>query len=83
MFFEILGEIEDIETFAIGKSIRELRRLRKTYGKGRWRKRKGFANVRLPNDTIQKAEIHWYEASGIGRKEFKIKRFVDNHADEN
>lgn len=77
MFFEICGELADVETFAIGKSIRELPRLSKLYGKGRWRKRKGFADVRLPNGIIRKVELHWYEASGIGRKEFKIKRFVD------
>ena len=77
MFFEIRGELTDVETFAIGTSIRELPRLRKLYGKGRWRKRKGLAAVRLPNGNIRKAEIHWYEASGIGKKEFKIKRFVD------
>lgn len=77
MFFDIAGPIIEVETFARGLSIRELPRLRKLYGKGRWRKRKGFADVRLPNDTIRRAEIHWYEASGIGKKEFKIKRFVD------
>ena len=77
MFFEIRGELTNVETFAIGKSIRELPRLRKLYGKGRWRKRKGLAVVRLPNGTIRKVELHWYEASGIGKKEFKIKRFVD------
>ena len=77
MFFDILGAIVEMETFATGQSIRELPRLRKLYGKGRWRKRKGFADVRLPNGTIRKAELHWYEASGIGKKEFKIKRFVD------
>jgi hypothetical protein len=77
VFFEICGDLGDIETFAIGTSIRELARLRKIYGKGRWRKRKGFADVRLPNGTIRKAELHWYEAAGIGKKEFKIKRFVD------
>ena len=77
MFFEIRGELSGVETFAIGNSIRELPRLRKLYGKGRWRKRKGFAAVTLPNGTIRKAELHWYEASGIGRKEFKIKRFVE------
>lgn len=75
--FDILGEIEDIETFATGRSIRELPRLQKFYGKGRWRKRKGFAHVRLASGAIRKAEIHWYEASGIGKKEFKIKRFAD------
>jgi hypothetical protein len=66
-----------VETFAIGKSIRELPRLQKIYGKGRWRKRKGFADVRLPNGTIRKVELHWYEASGVGKKELKIKRFLD------
>ena len=76
MFFEICGELTDVETFAIGKSIRELPRLLKIYGKGRWRKRKGFADVRLPNGTIRSAELHWYEATGIGKKEFKIKRFI-------
>ena len=77
MFFDILGAIEESETFATGSSIRELPRLRKLYGKGRWRKRKGFAIVRLSNGTIRRAEIHWYEGSGIGKKEFKVKRFVD------
>jgi hypothetical protein len=76
MFFEIIGRIDGAETFARGSSIRELPRLRKLYGQARWRKRKGFANVRLPNGTIRRAEIHWYEASGIGKKEFKIKRFL-------
>ena len=66
-----------METFAIGKAIRELPRLRKLYGKGRWRKRKGFADVKLPNGAIRKAELHWYEANGIGKREFKIKRFVE------
>ena len=78
MTFEIIGEIESIETFAVGRSIRELPRLQKIYGKGRWRKRKGFATVRLPSGVERPAEIHWYEATGIGRKEFKIKRFLEN-----
>ena len=77
VFFDVLGEIAGAATFAAGNSIRELRRLRKLYGPGRWRRRKGYANVRLPNGTIRSAEIHWYEASGIGKKELKIKRFVD------
>jgi hypothetical protein len=77
MFFDILGAILEIETFARGPSIHELPRLAKLYGKGRWRKRKGLAEVRLPNGTIRRAEIHWHEASGIGKKEFKIKRFLD------
>jgi hypothetical protein len=77
VFFIVLGEIVDIETFARGPSIRELPRLRKFYGKGSWRKRKGFASVRLPDGRIRRAELHWYEASGVGKKELKIKRFVD------
>ena len=77
MWFEIIGKITDIETIAIGNSIREIVRLRKIYGKGRWRKLKGFATLRLPRGEMCKAEIHWYEAHGIGKKEFKIKRIID------
>ena len=71
--FEILDEISNIETFATGAGIREIARLRRIYGRGRWRKRKGIAQIRLPDGSIRKAELHWYEASGIGRREFKIK----------
>jgi hypothetical protein len=74
--FEILGEISEIETFAIGARIREVARLRRIYGRGRWRKRKGIAHVRLTDGTICLAEVHWYEATGIGRKEFKIKHLL-------
>ena len=74
--FEILGEISDVETFATGSGIREIARLRRLYGRGRWRKRKGTARVRLPDGSIHVAEVHWYEASEIGRKEFKIKHLV-------
>ncbi len=77
MEFDIIGEITDIETFAVGSSIRELPRLRRIYGPGRWRKRKGNARIRLADGTVAEAEIHWYEAHGIGRKEMKIKRFLD------
>jgi hypothetical protein len=77
MEFEVVGEITHIETFAVRTSIRELPRLRRTYGPGRWRKRKGIAQVRLADGSVGKAEIHWYEAHGIGRKEMKIKRFLD------
>ena len=73
MFFEIFGELAGAETFAVGKAIRELPRLQKLYGKGRWQKR----NLKLANNTIRRAELHWYEASGIGKREFKIKRLVD------
>jgi hypothetical protein len=76
MQFEILSEISEIETFATGAGIREIARLRRVYGRGRWRKRKGVARVRLANGTVHLAEIHWYEATGIGRKEFKIKHLL-------
>jgi len=77
MPFEIIGEITRIETIAVGKSIRDLQRLRRLHGRGRWRKVKGVALVRLRSGTIRQAELHWYEAHGIGRKEIKRKRYVD------
>jgi len=73
MDFEIVGEITDAETFAIGLGVRDRKRLWKLYGKGRWRKRKGVAKVRLPSGRIRLAELHWYEAHGIGKREFKLK----------
>jgi len=76
MQFEILGEISGIENFAKGFAIHEVARLRRVYGRGRWRKRKGVARVLLPDGPVQLAEIHWYEAAGIGRKEFKIKHLL-------
>jgi hypothetical protein len=76
MWFEILGDISDVETFAVGSGIREIARLRRAYGRARWRKRKGLARVRLPDGSVRLAEVHWYEAAGIGRKEFKIKRLL-------
>jgi hypothetical protein len=77
MLYEIVGEITQIETIAVGTRIRELPRLRRLYGRGRWRKLKGGAVVRLGAGRIRKAELHWYEAHGIGRKEIKRKRYVD------
>lgn len=76
MNFEIVGEIAQIETIAAGKAIRDLPRLRRLYGKGRWRKLKGIAWVRLRSGRTREAELHWYEAHGIGRKEIKRKRYV-------
>ena len=73
MDFEILGEISAVETIAQGKGIRERSRLLKRYGLGRWRKRKGLADIRLSSGEICRAELHWYEATGIGRRELKIK----------
>ena len=73
MDFEILGSVRNVETIAAGRTIRQLRRLRRRYGQGRWRKRKGVATVRLHAGTVHTAEVHWYEAHGIGRWEPKIK----------
>ena len=77
MWFEILGRVSNVETIAIGHSIRELKRLIKIYGKSQWRKLKGVALVKFPNGEIIGAELHWYEAHGLGRKEFKIKKFLE------
>jgi hypothetical protein len=77
MFFQTVGEIHDVEIIAASAGIREIGRLRRKYGFGRWRKLKGVALVRLEDGSLRKAEIHWYEAHGIGRREFKIKRFLD------
>jgi hypothetical protein len=73
---QIIGDIEDIEVIAIGRGIRERDRLRKVYGPGRWRKLEGIAQVRLPDGSLCRAEVHWYEAHGIGQKEQKIKRIL-------
>ena len=75
---QILSDISSVETFATGARIREIARLRRVYGRGRWRKRKGIATIRLANGSIRLAELHWYEATGIGRKEFKIKELSLN-----
>ena len=77
MFFEVLGQIQNIETFAHGSEFREVGRLRRQYGIANWRKRKGIATVRLSDGAIRLAEIHWYEATGIGKREVKIKRYLD------
>ena len=77
MKFRVLGKIRQQQTFASGSGIREIERLRRTYGKGRWRKRKGIADIEFENGTTRTAEVHWYETAGIGRRELKIKRFLD------
>jgi O-acetyl-ADP-ribose deacetylase (regulator of RNase III) len=77
MRFEIISDITEVETIAINRGIREVTRLRKQYGRARWRKRKGIAIVLLPDGTTRTAELHWYEATSIGQKEYKIKRFLD------
>ncbi|HET7480747.1 MAG TPA: hypothetical protein VFJ72_14675 [Rubrobacteraceae bacterium] len=77
MSFEVVGKITNVETIAVGASIREVQRLRRVYGTGRWRKLKGHATVRLPDGTVHEAEVHWYEAHGVGKKELKIKYLLD------
>ena len=77
MFFEIIGDLTAMETIAEGRRIRDLSRLQRRYGRGRWRKVKGVALIRGLNGRAQRAELHWYEAHGIGRKEVKWKRYLD------
>lgn len=77
MEFEIISEIVGVEIIAVGGSIRDLARLNKVHGDGRWRKLKGRASVRLPSGRVRFAELHWYEAHGIGKRDFKIKRYLD------
>ena len=77
MYFEIIGSIAAIQRIAAGPSIREVTRLRKHYGVGRWRKLKGVATVRLANGRIRSVELHWYEAHGLGKRKMKIKRYLD------
>lgn len=76
MQFDIIGEIRDVTTIATGRGVYIRRYLERTYGKGRWRKMKGIATVQIADGTICEAEIHWYEAHGIGQKDFKIKRLI-------
>ena len=77
MRFEIIGNITNVEAIAVTGSIREIARLRKMYGRGRWRKMKGIALIRLANGRVRRAELHWYEAHSIGKKEIKRKRYLD------
>ena len=77
MYFEIIGDITHIETIAKGTSIREIARLRRFHGRGNWRKRKGIARVRLEDGAVLLADVHWYEAHGIGRRDLKIKRYIE------
>jgi len=76
VYFEIIGDIKNIETIAVGGNIKDIVRIQKKYGIGRWRKLKGIAKIRLTSGKIFEAEIHWYEAQGIGRKKFKIKKLL-------
>jgi len=76
MHFAVVGDIERAEIIAVGGQIRDIMRLQRQFGAGRWRKLRGVARVRLADGTIRWAEVHWYEAHGIGRKKLKIKRFL-------
>jgi len=77
VYFEIVGEVVNIETIAAGRRIRQLERLKRLYGKGRWRKMKGEALIRLASGRVQRAELHWYEAHGVGKRDMKFKRYLD------
>ena len=77
MDFEIIGNIEAVEVIAVGSKIRVLAYLQKVHGRGRWRKLKGITSVRIPNGETRRVELHWYEAHGIGRKDMKIKQYLD------
>ena len=75
--FKVRSDISEVEVIAVGKSIRILPKLEKLYGRGRWRKVKGRALIELPDGTMSQAELHWYEAHGIGRKDMKVKQLLD------
>ncbi|GAB4545333.1 MAG: hypothetical protein Fur002_19380 [Anaerolineales bacterium] len=77
MDFEVVGDIENVEVIAISAGIRVFEYLQKTYGRGRWRKLKGVATVKIPNGQFRRVELHWYEARGIGKRDMKIKRYLD------
>lgn len=76
MHFKIKGEIRKIEIIAVGHGIKNLNRLNKVYGRTNWKKLKGICQVKLEDDTILEAQVHWYEGHGIGKKEMKIKRYL-------
>ena len=78
MRLEVVGPIADVEVIASGPAIRVRSYLRKAYGRGRWRKLKGVATVRLPNGALRRVELHWYEAHGIGRRDLRIKRYLED-----
>jgi len=75
--FELVGDLTDVEVIARGPGIRDAARLNRQYGRGKWRKLKGFALVQLPSGAVRRAELHWYEAHGIGKREMKRKRYVE------
>jgi hypothetical protein len=76
VFFEVVGEIRSIQTIAVGRALRQLARLNRLYGRGRWRKMKGEALIRLVSGELRHVELHWYEAHGVGKRELKLKRYL-------
>jgi len=80
MRWELIDEIRSVETMAVGRHVKARKRLTRRYGPGRWRKCKGTAIVRLADGSIHRAELHWYEAMGVGRRELKIKRLLENRS---
>ncbi|MBI3934823.1 MAG: hypothetical protein HY316_09020 [Acidobacteria bacterium] len=77
MKFELVGPISEVEVIAAGPGVKVRSYLRKAYGHGRWQKMKGVATIRLPNAALRRVELHWYEAHGIGKRDLKIKRYLD------
>lgn len=77
MYFEIVGDVTNVQTIAAGRRIRQLERLKRLYGKGRWRKMKGEARILLASGQVRRAELHWYEAHGVGKRNMKFKRYLD------
>ena len=75
--FTVISEVTEIEPIARGMGVRDRARLNRLYGRARWRKVKGQALIRLRNGRVQRAELHWYEAHGIGKREMKRKRYLD------
>jgi hypothetical protein len=78
--FAIIGEITAVETIATGRGVHARRYLNRVYGRGHWRKMKGIAMVRHPQSPLRRAEVHWYEAHGIGKRDIKIKRYLDSES---
>ena len=76
MPFEIVSELRGVETIASGRGIRVYSRLVRRFGRGNWRKMKGLATIRLANGRLVDAELHWYEAHGVGMRGMKIKRYL-------
>jgi len=77
VYFDVVEEVTHVQTIAAGRRIRQFERLKKLYGKGRWRKMKGEALIRLASGQLRRAELHWSEAHGVGKRNIKFKRYLD------